>query len=375
MTIEERRELERKIALIFTKGVTPELVRRLEPSGMSLEEFYTLPPRELHTRLSMPPHTIEPYQCGEALARARKEIEFMERHGIRAVYMHDDDYPSGLYETARPPIVLFVLGDVPLESEHSLAIVGTRRCTPYGLNFCRQVVDDLGSYFPDLCVVSGLAFGIDAAAHVAALEKGVATIAVVAHGLDTIYPAAHRDLARRIIAGRGAIVTEYPSGTPSVRSRFLERNRIVACMPSGVLVVESEIKGGSMSTAHDAFSYGRDVFALPGRYTDRMSAGCNFLIRRNKAAMATSAADIMEGIGWEPCGIKVRARQRNLFPELDGNMKIIYDKLRAIGRQMTVDELHLHTGIPVGQLMSELSEMEFEGIVLRYPGNRYETVG
>lgn len=235
-----------------------------------------------------------------------------------------------------------------------------------------KLINELAPLFPDLCIISGLAYGIDSIAHTAAIEAGRATGAVLAHGLDTLYPAAHRNLAKDILRHGGSLISEYPSGVTPYRSRFLERNRIVASMTDATLVIESEIKGGAMSTAHTAFSYNRDVFAVPGRPTDIMSSGCNHLIRKNKAHILTGVTDFIEDMNWRPSGIKMDSRQRCLFPELEGDTKLVYDCMRFRREPMTPDAIHTATILPIPKVMAALGEMEFDGIVSRLAGNRYE---
>lgn len=367
-------EKELKIALSMVKGITAATVRGMEELGVEADAFFSLPMKELSEALGGGDASrFEQLDREEALARARREIQFMKKHSIKASFMLDDDYPRNLREAPDAPIVIYTLGDTDLNADRSIAIVGTRKPTGNGVETCRKITEDLGVYFPDLLVVSGLAYGIDAAAHTAALDNSLATAAVMAHGLDMIYPSAHRELARRIVKNGGCIISEYPSGEKPFRQRFLERNRIVAGLSAATIVVESAIKGGAMSTANIAFSYSREVLAVPGRPSDEQSAGCNSLIKRGKASLAVCAADVMEALNWQPEQMKVDVTQRNLFPELDGNCKIIYDTLRFSKNPMSVDTLHTATSIPVAEIMSLLGEMEFDGIVLKHPGNRYTT--
>ena len=362
-----------KLATVFLEGLTSEMVQKFPELGIDAETFFTISDPELKAMIGNVKNTdFGMYKREEALARARKEWEFMERHGIKMLYIHDDDYPPRLAEIALAPKVLFVLGNTDFTTEHMISIVGTRRCTQAGMDFCRNFVEELAPLFPDLWVISGLAYGIDSIAHMAALKAGRPTGAVLAHGLDTIYPAAHRNLAKDIISQGGALISEYPAGVTPYRSRFLERNRIVASLSDAVLVVESEIKGGAMSTANTAFSYSREVFAVPGRPSDIMSSGCNHLIRKNKAHIITSATDFMEDMDWRPSGIKLEPRQRCLFPELEGDAKIIYDCIRFQREPMTPDAIHSATTLPIAKVMAALGELEFDGIVARLAGNRYE---
>lgn len=368
---EERNTLFR-IALGMTKGMTAPVARRIQETGMSAEEFFGRDSHELVRILGLNGNLRFDDKCRQdALSRAGVEIDFVGRHSIRVYSLLDDDYPWLLREIPDAPVTLYQLGETDLNSPHSASVVGTRRCTSYGLNFSKDFVTDLGGYFPDLNVVSGLAYGIDAAAHQAALDSGISTVAVMAHGLDTIYPARNRDLAKRIIRSGGSILSEYPSGSAPYAGRFLERNRIVAGLSHITVVVESEIKGGAMSTANLAFSYDREVMALPGRACDRMSAGCNHLIRKEKARLISAAADVIEIMDWRPLDVKIEPRQRNLFPELEGTASRIYEILKFESEPIAVDSLFVRTGISIPELMATLTELEFDGIISREAGNRY----
>lgn len=364
------------VALAFCP-LAKSMVSELIESDISPEEFFTLPPLELRNRLNIAPSVvIDQYGRGEIMERASKEIEFMDRHHIRTVSYYDEEYPDSLAASDNPPAVLFILGHASISQAKPISIVGTRRCTAYGVNFCKSVVKNLSELSSGICVISGLAYGIDASAHTAALENNLTTIAVLAHGLDMIYPAQHRDLAKRILDANGALVSEYPTGTKPFRNNFLARNRIVACIPDGVLVVESEVKGGAMSTANYAFCNNREVMALPGRANDPTSSGCNLLIRHNKAVITTSAADIVDTLHWDinTLGTLPGNMQQSLFPELEGDALAIYTLLKQYSQPMQLDAIHSATGIPVAKLLSTLGDLEFDGIVVRLPGNRYDIV-
>lgn len=363
------------MALSFVPGADASLVRRMEEVGMTVEEFFSVSQQELSNRLGGKIVSFfDKMVRDEAIFNARKEMDFMERHGIVSFSLTDYDYPSRLIDIDRAPLTLYRLGEADLDAENMFSIVGTRHSTSYGMRYVTKLVEDLAPYFPDLIIVSGLALGIDSVAHEAALKAGLPTVAVVAHGLNTIYPAVNRDLAKRIIGAGGAIISEYPSGVTPYRSRFLERNRIVATMTDAVLVAESAEKGGAMSTAAVASSYGRELLALPGRIGDDMSAGCNRLIRSQKALMAGSAAEIISMLGWQPKTVRNAPKQRDLFPELKGNEKLIYDALLFCREPMLVDSLRERTGIQIHELMASLGEMEFDGIIERLPGNRFSLI-
>ncbi len=363
------------MALSFVPGTDPSFVRHMVAAGVSVEEFFSSSQQELSARLGIKAAPLlDRMVRDEALFKAKKEAEFMQKHGIVSFSITDDDYPSRLSDIDRAPLTLYRLGEADMDADKMFSIVGTRHSTSYGTRYVANLVEELAPYFPGMVIVSGLALGIDSAAHEAALKAGLPTVAVVAHGLNTIYPAVNRDLARRIIAAGGAILSEYPSGVTPYRSRFLERNRIVATMTDAVLVAESAEKGGAMSTAAVAASYGRELLALPGRIGDEMSAGCNRLIRSQKALMAGSAVEMMSMLGWQPKSVKMAPKQRDLFPELSGNEKSIYDALRFSQEPMPVDALRERTGIAIHDLMASLGEMEFEGIIDRLPGNRFTLI-
>lgn len=356
----------------MVKGATSLLANAMEERGISPEEFMTAPAKELVSKLGISPnYHLDLAHREEVIFRAGQEVDFMTRHGIKGLYVCDDDYPWRLMDIDPAPVMLYQLGECELNCEHPMSVVGTRKITPYGADFCSKFVRDIAKVFPNVVVVSGLAFGADAIAHASALEAGVSTVGVLAHGLDMIYPAANRDLAKRILKSGGALMSEYPSGTTPYRCNFLERNRIVAGVSDATIVIESEIKGGAMSTANYAFHFNRDVFSLPGRAVDVMSAGCNYLIRRNKAQLITSASDFIESIDWQPAGLNSGMKMRSIFPELDEKSKMIYDALKRSDEPMAIDELHQQLQLPVSELMSLLSELEFDEIILKHPGNRY----
>lgn len=361
-----------KVAFSFLPEVNADMVRTLEERGISLTEFFELPSPALSEALCIGKSSFfDKLKREEALFKARKEIEFINRHHIRVYFLGDDDYPFLLAETPDAPVVFYQLGNTELNSEHIISIVGTRKNSAYANSFCDNFIKNLAEYFPDTVVISGLAYGVDAIAHKGALANSLPTVGVLAHGLDTIYPAAHRDLARRIIKNGGSLISEYPSGSTPFQKRFLERNRIVAGLSECTLVVESPIKGGAMSTANLAFSYSREVCAVPGRASDPMSEGCNLLIRKNKASLVTSVADIIELTGWQPAGITVTPKQRNLFPELEGDAKEVYELLKYMADPLSIDTIYQKTKIHIATLTGLLTELEFDGIVTRHPGNRF----
>lgn len=309
-------------------------------------------------------------QMDDALERAKREAEYAEKHHIRCLTIDEDDYPAALRQCDDAPLVLYVLGSCDLNARRSVSVVGTRHITPYGERLCHDIVGGLAEAWPDLVVVSGLAYGVDVHAHRAALESKIPTVGVVAHGLDTLYPASHRSVAVRIVHEGGAIVTEYMSGTSIDRSFFLHRNRIVAGMTPATLVVESAAHGGSLTTARLALEYGREVFACPGRATDEYSAGCNRLIRHHGATLVTSAGDILETLGWQPVAKPAAAVQQELFPTLSPEEQRILDALRQ-AETMLANEIVTATGMDYAKVSALLFQMEMEGKVRVHGGVRY----
>lgn len=366
------REIVYKMAFSFLNKMNASLLRQIDLKKISPEEFFTIPTKELIVRLGIrQEHEFDKIAREEALTKAQKEWQQIKDHNIKPLFLLDEDYPGKLAEIYDAPLILYKLGDADLDSEHMVSVVGTRKPTPYGLDFCNKIVEEISEYFDDAVVVSGLAYGIDAAAHKKALEKGIQTVAVVAHGLNMIYPAANRGLAKDIIKSGGALLSEYPFGTTPFKPNFLARNRIVAGLSDTTIIVESNIKGGAMSTANYAFMYNRDVMALPGRSSDDLSSGCNLLIRKNKAHLIECAADLIEITGWQPLNLAVNSQHRNLFPELQGDNKRIYEILKYASHPVQMDQIVHQTGIPASKLLALLSELEFDGIIMRHPGNRY----
>lgn len=370
----EDKDIIYKMAFTFLKKkVNATVVREFESKVITPEEFFTLPTKTLVSRLGIrQEHEFDKMAREEALNLARKEWAQIKPHNIQPLFVLDEDYPEKLAEIDDAPVILYKLGEANLDSECMLSVVGTRKPTQYGLDFCYKLIDEIGDYFPEAVVVSGLAYGVDGAAHKKALEKGLVTIGVVAHGLNMIYPAAHRNLAKEIIRKGGALLSEYPFGTSPFKPHFLARNRIVAGISDVTVVVESNIKGGAMSTANYAFMYNREVMALPGRSSDDLSSGCNLLIRKNKAHLIECAADLIEVTGWRPLNMPIDSKQRNLFPELEEDHKKVYEYLKYNNSEpLPIDSLISHTGFPVPKLLSILGELEFDGIIMRHPGNRY----
>ena len=307
--------------------------------------------------------------------RAEREMEFMEKNGIRLLCLGDESYPCRLAECCDAPLVLHSMGNVDLNARHVVSIVGTRHASEYGKELCSNFVADLAKFVPDTLIVSGLAYGIDVCAHRAALEAGLPTVGVLAHGLDRIYPGAHRATAKSMLRN-GGLLTEFMSESEPFPSNFVQRNRVVAGMADATVVVESASKGGSLITASLANSYSRDCFAFPGRVNDRYSQGCNELVSRNRAALITSAYEFVEAMNWETASRKKSADdlQGELFPELASEEKAVIDALRSDSDGMQVNQLVVLLDIPISRLLPLLFEMEMKGYVKAVAGGCYRAM-
>lgn len=315
-------------------------------------------------------------QGDEALKRAEQEMEFAAKHNIRCLTLGSEDYPKRLENCEDAPLVLFYMGNADLNKLRVVSVVGTRRCTQYGRDVTEKFVREMSELCPDVLFTSGLAYGIDVVAHRMALECGLQTVGVLAHGLDTIYPAAHRNTAKQML-GQGGLLTEFFQQTKADRMNFLRRNRIVAGMADATLVVESAYRGGSLSTARIANEYNREVFAVPGRIGDEASEGCNKLIARNRAQIFTDAQDLVEAMGWNSDQKLAKARnqgiQPDLFPTLSADGQKVVNVLKG-SNDLQINILSVQAGINIPELSSLLFDLEMEGIVKTLPGGVYHLV-
>ena len=315
---------------------------------------------------------IREIRSPEVLRRAEKELDFVVRNNLRLLFFNDPEYPQRLLLCIDAPILLYAKGNGDFNREKSISIVGTRDATRQGKEFCKTWVKELAERIPDLQIVSGLAYGIDIAAHEAALQNGLSTVAVLAHGLDRIYPQVHRQTAVAMLQN-GALLTEFPSGTNPDRHNFVKRNRIVAGMADAVVVVESAEKGGSLITADIANSYFREVFAVPGRTNDKRSSGCNMLISENKAILLQNVASFIVHMGWETAAPQKTPVQKELFPDLSDEEKEIVNALEHNGT-MHVNTLSIELNTPLSELFMTLLELEMKHIVESIPGGMYKMV-
>jgi len=316
--------------------------------------------------------SLAKYICDRSyIESADKEAEYVTKNGIRTFFYLDNDYPFRLRQCDDSPVVFFFKGNCDLNAQRILSVVGTRNASTRGKEICDKIIGALAHGHPELIIVSGLAYGIDITSHKAALANNIQTIGVLAHGFKTTYPSVHRTTASAMLS-RGGLITDFLSDALPERNNFIKRNRIIAGLSDATLVVESGTKGGALITADIANSYNRDVFAVPGRPDDQWSAGCNMLIKRNKAALVENADDIEYYLDWKPEKSKMPV-QRLLFNDMTDEEKLIYENINRVG-EMNIDAICRATEMPVYKLSSLLLQMEFSGILRCYPGNLYRIV-
>lgn len=321
------------------------------------------------------PHLIKIPGIGEKLVQnilsfkdfdvVDKELAFTGRHDIQALYYLDENYPHRLKDINDAPILIFYKGNANLNHKRVLGIVGTRKATDYGRQMCERLVEELAPYDP--LIVSGLAFGIDTIAHRAALQYGLATVGAMGSGMDRIYPHENRGLAAKMIS-HGGLLTEYFSGTKPEKEHFPARNRIVAGLVDGLVLIETARTGGALITGEIANSYNRDVLAYPGRVGDEYSGGCNHFIKVNKAVLVESAADVIYNLDWDRQ--EVHAAPRKTYAGLTEEEKKIVGLLQEKGK-MDVDGLHMATGYDLSRISVILLDMEFKGLIQALPGRYY----
>ncbi len=371
MSVSEEEQLY-SIALTMIPGVGHIGAKRLVDGMGSAADVFRLR-NELPDRLpGVSRRIVEALDAPRAIERAREELAFVQKKHIRCLTLADEAYPSRLRECEDAPVVLFFRGNADLNALRIVSVVGTRRTTDYGLQTCATFLRELKELCPDVLVVSGLAYGIDIQAHREALANSLPTVGVLAHGLDRIYPSAHRKTAVEMLA-QGGLLTEFLSGTMPDRYNFISRNRIVAGMSDAVVVVESAEKGGSLITAGLAGSYNRDCFAFPGRAGDTSSRGCNLLIRENKASLLLSAEELVTDMGWmeKTAPANGECVQRSLFLNLSDEEQLVVRLLEQQG-DLQINTLVVAANIPVHRMNAILFELEMKGVVRVLAGGVYQ---
>lgn len=343
-------------------------VHLLECFG-SASAIYSASADELRQRANLREDIVHSITKRAGFAEAERELEYCRRNNIKPIASTDEDYPTLLREIDDYPAVLYVRGDVKALTRRSVAFVGTRKMSPYGERVCSELISSLADAVPDATIVSGLAYGIDGAAHRAALSAGLKTAGVIANPLPNVTPTANEHLAAEIVGRGGAIVTELNSQTKQNGRYFIPRNRIIAGLCAGVVVVESPEAGGSLSTAAFADGYNRSVMAVPGRITDSNSLGCNILIRNRKAQAILSGRDIVAELLWELDLDSMPTEQRHKQPLTKGEQSLL---AHFDNEPVHIDTLIERSGLSAGELSLQLMTLELSGAIRPLRGNMYE---
>ena len=358
-----------RIALSMLKGIGPVNARNLVAYCGGVDPIFT--DKKLKNTLEKVPgigsKLVASITDRKVIAAAEKELNYVRKHKLRMHFYLDVDFPQRLKHAEDAPILLFAKGNGDLNVARMASIVGTRTPTEQGKRLCAELVEGLKE--AQVTVVSGLAYGIDIVAHRTALKNGSPTIGCVAHGLDKLYPGEHAATAKEMLE-QGALVSELPSGASFTPGNFPARNRIIAGMSDCTIVVESGPKGGSLITADIANSYDREVLAFPGRPTDARSEGCNKLIQQNKAALVTSAKDVLIRMEWLPTAKKNTPLQATLFTDLLPEERALVEVLKAHGK-VGIYDLCIHSKLPQNRASSLLLNLEFNGVVRSLPGKIY----
>ena len=354
------------IALTQVNGIGAVQAKQLIEQFGSAEAVFNAPVKALAAIEGfgeLKAHAIKKFSDFKSI---EDEIEFCHFHHINTLCLTDAAYPKRLLNCFDAPTVLYYRGTADLNTARIISIVGTRVNSDYGKQLTEQIVKELAAQ--NVLIISGMAFGIDAIAHKAALQNDLATVGVLAHGLDTIYPSQHTNLAKEML-NNGGLLTEFPRFTKPDKHNFPRRNRIVAGMADGCIVIETAAKGGSMITAELTYDYNRDLFAVPGRVTDSKSMGCNKLIQQNKAAIFTTTEQMMEVLGWQQKKITAK-KQREMFVELSADEQTIVAILQS-KETVHIDEIYLTSKLSSSSVAVAMLNLELQNMLMCLPGKMY----
>ena len=360
--------LKHQIALTLINGVGTLIAKKLLHHFGNAERVFSANLKELLQLDGIGRKTAEAILNTNAVDLAEQELAFIEKHQIQVLFHEDENYPKRLKNCYDAPLLLYYKGTINLNQQRVVSIVGTRNATTYGKMLCKQLTEVLKPY--NVLIVSGLAHGIDAAAHKECVLSDVPTIGVLGHGLDRIYPAAHRELAAKMLKN-GGLLTEFLPGSNPDRENFPKRNRIIAGMADAIIVVEASIKGGALITAEIANSYNRDVYAFPGRVNDEFSEGCNFLIKTNRAGLINHPQDLIYYLGWDEETSTPKASLQVQLPlDLNKDERTVCEALLI--SPLAIDDLFITTKIAQSKLAIILLTLEMKGIIVALPGKLYK---
>ncbi len=363
-------ELLHILALLNTDGIGDVMAKKLIAHFGSATAVFSQKKQDLLKISGIGNSIISALSNKNNFNRSEQEIEFINTNNIQYSYFKDDDYPVYLNQCFDAPTLFFKKGKINLKNKKIISIVGTRQMTSYGKSVLEELFKGIKEYNP--VIVSGLAYGVDIYAHKLALKYNLQTVAILAHGLDRIYPLIHKKYAKKIIEN-GGLITDFWSNTNPDRENFVKRNRIIAGLSQATIVIESAEKGGSLITADIANSYNRDVFAVPGRITDAYSRGCNQLIKTNRAAVLTTVKDLAYILNWEKDNRAKKIIQKQLFIELSASEKEVYNYLLKEGKQQ-LDIIALHCNLPIYKIATLLLNLELKGVIKPLPGKIFEAI-
>ncbi|MFH7016160.1 DNA-processing protein DprA [Flavobacterium sp. FlaQc-47] len=357
------------LALLKVDGVGDIMAKKLLTHCGNAEAIFKTKMNQIAAIDGVGSVLLKNFKDKSVFEKANKELEFIKANNIEVSFFQDENYPERLKHCIDSPVLIFSIGNINLKSKKIISIVGTRQITSYGMEFCKKLIEDLAPLDP--VIVSGFAYGVDIAAHQLAMDYNLQTIGVLAHGLNQIYPKTHKKYVAKM-EENGGFITEFWSSSNPDKENFVRRNRIVAGMTEATIVIESADKGGSLITANLANDYNRDVFAVPGRVTDKYSQGCNNLIKTQKANVLTSAADLVYILNWD-IENKVKPIQKMLFVELDPEEQKVYDFLLKNGKEL-LDTIALKCDFPIYKISGLLLNMELKGLIRPLPGKLFEAI-
>lgn len=358
-----------RIALSMIPGVGGILARNLVAYVGSVEGVFRESVKSLMKIPGIGEINARRIQQKEIIQKAEKEITFIEKNHIELLFYTDKNYPRRLKTCVDAPLLIYTKGNMNLDEQRVIAIVGTRNATDYGKQVCDALIQQFSERKYPILIVSGLAYGIDIQAHKSALKYNLPTLGIIAHGLDKLYPSLHADIAKNMLRN-GGLVTDFPSGTKIDPPNFLRRNRIIAGLADATVIVESAAKGGALVTADIASSYNRDVFAFPGRAGDTYSKGCNQLIRNSGAALIEGIDDLEFFMGWE-LNSEEKVIQSSLFIDLSPVEKKVVELLKNSG-ELFIDQISSELGLPMSRVSALLLNLEFKNVLVALPGKMYK---
>ncbi len=364
-------ELLYRLALIKSTKIGAVTAKNLVHHFGSAENVFKASSKSLLAVKWVGETSVNDISNGKTIAWAENELRFIEENDIRVIFRTDKDYPQRLLNCVDAPFLIYYKGNADLNHGRMISIVGTRQMSNYGQRMCAEIIEALQPYHP--IIVSGLALGVDGAAHSQALEKKLQTVAVMGTGFQTIYPRTHKSLADKMLT-QGGLISEYPSDQQPDREHFPMRNRIIAGMCDALVVVETARKGGSMISAQIAHSYDREIFAVPGRIGDKMSEGCLHLIQSLKAQIVSAPSDIANSLGWETLDAP-KSIQPKLFIDLTPNESRLVDLLKASENGILIDALTHAMQLSHSAIAGLIFELEIKNVVKVLPGKRYVLVG